>query len=182
MAISRANAAKGAGGLVVAVALAAAPLVASFEGDGGRRGYLDIVGVPTYCYGGTGPQAIVGKLYTKAECDTQLAKDVESHVRPVLAMIRSPEELPIGFLRPIASFGYNAGAANFASSTMRRKINASPRDLLGACDELLKWDKAVDRRTGQRVVLKGLHNRRVAERAACIDGVQHPIYYVQAAA
>jgi lysozyme len=43
-------------------------------------------------------------------------------------------------------------------------------DLRGACDALLMWTKA--RGNGRLVVVRGLVNRRNAERALCLRGLK----------
>ncbi len=55
------------------------------------------------------------------------------------------------------SLAYNIGLANFEHSTLLRKINAGDR--AGAAAEFPKWNKAAGK------VMKGLVNRRAAERA-----------------
>ena len=57
----------------------------------------------------------------------------------------------------LASFVYNLGETNFASSTLLRKLNAG--DYLGAADQLPRWNKQKGK------VLRGLTNRRAEERA-----------------
>jgi GH24 family phage-related lysozyme (muramidase) len=56
---------------------------------------------------------------------------------------------------------FNIGSANLAASTLLRKLNA--RDVLGAADQFLAWDKA--RVNGVLQPLAGLTRRRKAERA-----------------
>ena len=60
----------------------------------------------------------------------------------------------------VVSWSYNVGTGAACRSTLVRKANAG--DLYGACDELLRWNRAGGR------VLNGLTNRRKAERAMCI--------------
>lgn len=57
----------------------------------------------------------------------------------------------------LASFVYNLGETNFASSTLLRKLNAG--DYLGAADQLPRWNKQKGK------VLRGLTNRRAEERS-----------------
>ena len=58
-------------------------------------------------------------------------------------------------------FLYNLGIGNFKSSTLLRKINQG--DFSAAANEFLKWNKAGG------IVLKGLENRRIAERMLFLD-------------
>lgn len=55
---------------------------------------------------------------------------------------------------------YNIGAGAFCGSTLVRKLNAG--DYLGACQEILRWNKFKGRE------LRGLTNRRQAEYQLCI--------------
>jgi len=57
----------------------------------------------------------------------------------------------------LASFVYNLGETNFASSTLLRKLNAG--DYLGAADQLPRWNKQKGK------VLRGLTSRRAEERS-----------------
>ena len=56
----------------------------------------------------------------------------------------------------LVAFSFNVGLGSLQASTLRRLYNAG--DVLGAADELLKWNKAGGR------VLAGLTRRRIAER------------------
>lgn len=147
-----------AGGAAV---LAAMPLIAWFEGDGGRVGYRDIVGVPTYCYGGTGSGAVVGKRYSAAECQDQLARDVRRHAEAIAPCIKVA--VPVQSHAALVSFAYNVGPTAFCRSTVARRLNAG--DLAGACAGLSAWTWA-----GGREV-RGLVRRRAKERALCEQGL-----------
>jgi lysozyme len=72
---------------------------------------------------------------------------------------RVPDESYAAFL----SFAYNVGTGAFCKSTMAKKANAG--DLLGACNEFPKWNKAAG------IVLPGLTTRRQDERALCLRGL-----------
>jgi len=58
------------------------------------------------------------------------------------------------------SFAYNVGPTAFCSSTLVKKLNAG--DYEGACNELSRWVYAGGKK------LKGLENRREAERKLCL--------------
>lgn len=141
-----------------AIALAT-PLIMMFEGNR-PVGYRDIVGVPTSCYGHTGPDAIVGKRYTPDECNTQLAKDVASHAAGIRACIKV--DVPKDSLAAFISFSFNVGVGGFCRSSLARKLNAG--DLVGACNGLSAWVYAGGKR------IRGLENRRAKERALCLKG------------
>lgn len=141
-----------------AVALAVAT-IAPWEGRE-LRAYRDIVGVPTICYGET-RGVKMGDAATPAECETMLAKAVaefEVGIRQCL-----PASLPDETRAAFISAAYNIGQSAFCGSSMSRRALAG--DLRGACDALLMWDKA-----GGRAV-RGLTNRRNAERDLCLSGL-----------
>ncbi len=150
-------------GRIISAAAGAIGIAAAFIGPWeGRelRAYRDIVGVPTICYGET--RGIrMGQTATPAECDTMLARavaDFEVQIRPCL-----PKSLPDPTRAAFISAAYNIGSGAFCSSGMSRRALAG--DLRGACDALRMWNKA-----GGRVV-RGLTNRREAERKLCLDGL-----------
>ena len=155
----KANVGKAAGGLAAALALAV-PLIANWEGER-RVGYLDIVKVPTYCFGGTGPEAVVGKRYTAAECKTQLAEDVISHATPLQRCIT--REIPPETFAALISLSYNIGPAGVCRSGAVRYANAGK--IKEACEAITLYNRA-----GGKVV-RGLVNRREAERKLCLRGI-----------
>jgi lysozyme len=121
--------------------------------------YYDIVGVLTWCDGET--KGVPKAKYIEAECDSILAQSVqqyEAKIRPCL-----PADLPDPVRGAFISTAYNIGPGAFCASSMSRLAKAG--DLRGACNALLAWNKA-----GGRVV-KGLVNRRAAERALCLKGL-----------
>ncbi|MFA6043607.1 MAG: lysozyme [Phycisphaerales bacterium] len=155
----KANVGKAAGGLAAALALAI-PVVAQWEGER-RVGYLDIIGVPTYCFGGTGPEAVVGKHYTASECRTQLAQDAIDHAKPLQRCIT--RELPPEVFAAFISLSYNIGPAGVCRSSVVRYANAG--DLASACASISKFNRAGGK------VYRGLVNRRAAERRLCERGL-----------
>lgn len=124
------------------------------------RAYQDIVGVWTICDGET-KGVKPGDVSTPAECDSMLARNLVEYEqgldRCLVATV--PGKTKVAFI----SWTYNVGVRAACKSTLVRKANAG--DLRGACDELLKWNRA-----GGRVV-KGLTNRREAERKLCLEGL-----------
>jgi lysozyme len=151
---------------ITAAALAAAiavalPMVKSEEGYR-PVGYRDIIGVPSYCYGGTGPKAIVDKRYTAAECNSQVASDVRSHAEGIAACVRVPTPAPS--LAAFISFSYNVGVAGFCRSSIARHLNAG--DLKDACAGLSAYAYAGGKR------IPGLAARRAKERALCERGLR----------
>lgn len=142
---------------------AAATLVATVGLWEGKNNvpYRDVVGVLTWCYGETQgrPQA----RYTDAECKAMLEDRLADYAGPVL--LRNPELQ--GYDSQVvaaSSLAYNIGVANYRRSSVARLFSAGRwRE---ACDAFLKWNRA-----GGRVV-RGLTNRRQAERAICLKGLR----------
>jgi lysozyme len=130
--------------------------VSGFEGLR-QTAYADPVGIPTICFGETkGVQ--LGQRRTLDECKGMLADSLEIADKAVRNCISAP--LPDYRRAALVSFTYNVGAANLCTSTLARKMNAG--DTAGACDELLRWNRA------KGIVLPGLTKRRAAEREMCL--------------
>ena len=118
--------------------------------------YRDVVGIWTVCYGETkGVQP--GDSYSKAECDAMLAREIVAYEAQLDRCLKHP--VPIGMKIALVSWTYNVGAGAACKSTLVRKANAG--DLSGACNELPRWNRGGGR------VIRGLSNRRGAERAMC---------------
>lgn len=147
-------------GAAAALAIAA-PLVAMWEGRS-LSVYPDIVGVPTVCYGHTGPDVEVGQAdRTPAECDRLLRGDLSAaygHVRRCI-----PRQLPAHVDAALVSFVFNVGPSGVCGSTLQKRMLAG--DLRGGCAQLLRWVYA----GGQYV--PGLANRRRAEYRVCMEGL-----------
>lgn len=124
------------------------------------RAYRDIVGVLTICDGDTF-NVKPGQVATHAECDSRLAKHLVTFEAGLDRCLTAtvPGQVKVAFL----SWAYNVGIGAACGSTLVRKANAG--DLVGACNELPKWNRA-----GGKVV-RGLTNRREAERKLCLDGL-----------
>lgn len=151
-----------AGGGAIAIA---SMLITGPTGNDGLEGvrynpYKDVVGVWTVCYGHTGKDIILGKTYTKAECDALLNKDLATVARQINPYIKTT--IPETTLGALYSFVYNVGAGNFKTSTLLYKINQG--DVAGACDQLRRWIYAGKQQW------KGLITRREIEREVCLWG------------
>lgn len=116
--------------------------------------YLDPVGIPTICYGHTGPEVRLGLKYTAAQCETILLQDIAKHRKGLDRCVKT--ELNPNQWDALTSFAFNVGVSRACNSTMVRKINAG--DLDGAAAEFPKWKYAGGR------VLPGLVKRREHER------------------
>jgi lysozyme len=151
-----------AGIIAAAVVALALPLVQLWEGRS-LVAYRDIAGIATICDGET-RGVKMGDKATPAECDAMTEEAVaefEAAIRPCL-----PRSLPTETRAAFVVTAYNIGAAAFCKSTMARRASAG--DLRGACDALLMWNKATVK--GKLQPVRGLTNRRLAERALCLRG------------
>lgn len=120
------------------------------------RGYKDPIGIVTACAGHT-KTAVLGKAYTKDQCDDLLAQDLIEHAKGIERCVRVP--LATHETAAYVSFAYNVGTGAFCGSTLARKLNSGDR--AGACAELSRWTYAGGRQ------LPGLVKRRATERAMC---------------
>lgn len=143
-------------GLSSAIVLSGAYLVAPFEGKE-NKAYVDVVGVYTICYGETSGVK-KGDYKTDEQCLESLAEELSIHNDKMMEHIHVPltDYQQAAFL----SFTYNVGVGAFSKSTLLKKLNG--KDYVGACDELLRWNKASGK------VYNGLTRRREAERKVCL--------------
>ncbi|AKU43247.1 lysozyme [Rhodobacter phage RcRhea] len=153
-----------AGGAVAAILSAAAAFVGPWEGLE-TDAYLDRIASPavwTVCYGETrGVKA--GDSYTAEECADKLAVALGEYRGQLAACIPDLPRQPEGVQVALTSWAYNVGGGAACGSTLARMANAG--DWRGACDQLPRWNKA-----GGKVV-RGLTNRRAAERDLCIKAI-----------
>lgn len=142
---------------------AAVPFVARWEGLR-TMAYLDLVGVPTVCYGETKGVSL-GDRYTVTECDAMLGRELLAYRAGLHRYIAPPvlaDLMPVPRDVAFVSLAYNVGVSGAGKSTAVRRLNAG--DVAGACDALTWWNKA-----GGRVV-RGLVNRRADEKRLCLQG------------
>ena len=138
------------------------PVIKKFEGFRAAP-YKDSAGIPTIGYGTilypTGKSVtMTDKPVTDDAATGFLSFQMSLKSKAIAPMLQTVASLHQA--AAMLSLTYNIGTAAFQSSTVLRKFNLG--DIQGAADAFLMWDKAtVD---GQRVVVEGLHNRRVAER------------------
>jgi len=154
---------------VAATALATANLTTKWEGYLPRV-YLDPAGIPTFCYGET--QKIEKDptwVYSKDYCAQRLRERMKKDYAPKLAQCL-PELLYDNRLNISAALldaSYNAGWKAVCNSPMARYVKAG--QWKAACNSLEGWyTTAKDRRTGKRIKLKGLVNRRIDEKNFCL--------------
>jgi len=126
--------------------------------------YKDPVGIPTICLGST-KGVKMGDFKTIPECKTLLTKEMTEVVD---AVDRCVPNLPPHVLAAFSDAAFNMGptiACSITGSTAARKLKVG--DLIGACNELPKWNKA--RVAGVLVPLPGLTTRREMERDLCLS-------------
>ncbi|MEI9995520.1 MAG: lysozyme [Rhizomicrobium sp.] len=140
----------------------AAPLIEQFEGFRAAP-YRDSVGVATIGYGTI--QYPDGKAVTmsdpavtQAQAGEYLSYQMQLKAAALGPLLQKPATLHQA--AAMLSLAYNIGTGAFQSSTVLRKFNAG--DPAGAADAFLMWDKGTV--NGKKVVIDGLHKRRVAER------------------
>jgi lysozyme len=152
------------GGGAAAIALAAAAFIQPWEGTV-LTAYPDRLagGIPTVCSGETRGVKL-GDTYTLEECEAMLAEAVVEFRDEIRPCFDDFDALPAGVQVAVISWAYNVGSGAACRSTLARLANAG--DLVGACNQLPRWNRA-----GGRVV-RGLSNRRGAERALCLESVE----------
>ena len=125
------------------------------------RAYRDIVGVLTICDGDT-HNVTPGMVETPAGCDLRLREHLRTYEAGLDRCLTAevPGKAKVAFL----SWTYNVGVGAACGSTLVRLANAG--DIIGACNQLLRWNRA----GGQ--VVRGLTNRREAERQLCLEGAR----------
>ncbi|MGH1447443.1 MAG: lysozyme [Cognatishimia sp.] len=128
--------------------------------------YLDIVGVPTLCYGET-KGVKLGQRATERQCRQMLERRLSNDFRPKLhgyfTKQTKSERLTPERDTAYVSLAYNVGWYGAGKSTATRRLNAG--DVAGGCKALTWWNKAGGRIRG------GLVNRRTDEYNLCMVGV-----------
>lgn len=151
----------------------AVPLVMHWEGEhrcadepSMHCAYLDIVNVPTVCFGETlGVE--LGQRFSDRECRKKLEQRLASDFRDGLHRYFT-DDTRANRLTPerdaaYISLAYNVGKRGAGRSTATRRLNAG--NITGGCHALTWWNKAGGR------VIRGLVRRRAAEYELCMRGV-----------
>lgn len=148
--------------VVAALALSAAGLVgiASWETFQPVAYLPTPQDVPTHGWGST-KDVKLGDRTTPDRALVRLLSDAEQHQRELRACI-GDVALHQHEWDAYVSWAFNVGTGAACSSTLVRKLRADPPDYLGACRELLRWNKQAGR------VLAGLTRRRQAEYQTCV--------------
>lgn len=136
------------------------PLVMQWEGRE-YEAYKDVVGIWTICDGDT-QNVAPGQVASEAECDDRLERQLIAHAEPVLICTPGLRDHPYQ-LAAASSLAYNIGVSAYCRSSVDRRFDAG--DLAGGCNAFLMWNKAGGRE------IKGLTNRRKAEREICLKGI-----------
>lgn len=141
----------------LSVSIACLAGIAAHEGFR-EEAYRDPVGIPTIGYGET-KNVKMGDKITQREALDRLKQSADEHGQGITKCIKVP--LSQNEYDAYVSFAYNVGVGKFCKSTLVKKLNAG--DYVGACKELLKWNKAGGK------VLPGLTKRRQKEYELCIS-------------
>ncbi len=149
------------GGAVAGAVALAVPFLNEHEGVE-YRPYKDVAGVWTVCQGITGPDVILGKVYTQSECDSLLIKHLSIHRAAVDKALKV--DVPVSTRAALYSLSYNIGTNAMRNSTTIRRMNRG--DIRGGCEAFSMWNKITV--NGKKVVSKGLVNRRNAEIELCL--------------
>lgn len=147
-----------AGVAFAAVLAIATPFVFKWEGNE-PVGYADVIGIATACVGHTGPEVVVGQVYTPEQCRAFFASDIGGTAAKLDACIHVP--LRANEVAAVLSLAFNTGPAPVCKSNMVRLINEGAPAATW-CRELTKWVYAGGRK------IKGLVNRRNDELLMCL--------------
>lgn len=102
-----------------------------------------------------------GMVWTQNQADEDLVKTALEVLNraikysPILASVNMEKQAAI------ADFIYNLGVGNYATSTLKKKVDVG--DWVSAASEIKRWDKAAGK------VLKGLTVRREKEAALLLE-------------
>lgn len=128
---------------------------------GGRpalKAYRDSGGVPTIGWGHT-KGVVMGMECTVAQAERWLDQDLDEAERAVTRMVKVP--LNDWQFATLVSFVFNVGVAGFLGSTLLRLLNAGNYDAVP--EQLMRWVYDVNPKTGKKVRVPGLVNRRAKE-------------------
>jgi lysozyme len=151
----------GIGALTVAGTLAV-QTVGGFEGLR-LYAYRDVIGTWTACYGETAG-IHPGMKFSKDSCDNLLVESLVKHERGMRACLSNPDSLPDKVYVADLSLAYNIGVGAFCKSSIARFQNEGK--VAASCHRFLLYNRA-----GGKVNI-GLINRRVKERALCLEGAR----------
>lgn len=110
----------------------------------------------------------IAQPISAAEADQMLIADLQR----IYSQIRPSIQVPLtqSMIDALGCFAFNFGPSAFLGSTLRNRLNAG--NYAEAADEFLRWNKAINKKTGKMEVLSGLTRRRQAERELFLrDGI-----------
>lgn len=136
----------------------ATPFVMKWEGLKTTT-YRDVVGIPTVCYGETGPHIRMGMQFTREECRAMLDRRVLQYARRLDACIATPLTPYQG--AAVLELGYNVGTTAVCRSTLARMIREG-QPASAWCPQLRRWVFAQGRK------YRGLVNRREDSLLMCM--------------
>ena len=144
---------------VAAITLSATALVAIVMHEGySDRAYIPVAGdVPTIGFGTT-EGVKPGDTITPHKALARAASDITKFEGALKQCVTVP--LTQGEYDAYVSLSYNIGSGAFCRSTLVKKLNRE--DYIGACEEILRWDKFQGKR------LSGLTKRRQEEYIKCL--------------
>ena len=122
------------------------------------KAYRDVVGVWTIGYGHT-HTVKPGMVITEKEAEKLLRYDLSWSEEAVANSVKATITQPM--FDALVSLCFNIGAGAFRKSTLLRLLNSGNYE--GAAQQFRVWNKGTDPKTGQKVVIKGLTNRRADE-------------------
>ena len=111
-------------------------LIKHFEGCE-LKTYICPAGVPTCCFGHTGPEVRLGQTYTMSQCEELLRGDLNRFEKAVCDLITVP--LDQEEFDATVSFTYNCGQGALADSTLRRRLNSGESKPKVFAEELPRW-------------------------------------------
>ncbi|MCU0806420.1 MAG: lysozyme [Candidatus Contendobacter sp.] len=137
------------------------PFEAGPQGGFARVAYFCPAGKQTVGWGHVirGNERIQTPLSEEA-AEGILYRDLMQAYETVLVLVDVP--LTDSMIAALTSFTFNLGGNALSASTLLKKLNAG--NYRAAADELPRWNKARDPKTGQVRALAGLTRRRKAER------------------
>ena len=136
----------------------ATPFVMKWEGLKTST-YVDVVGIPTVCYGETGPHIKMGMQFSKAECKAMLDARLLQYAERLDRCISTPLTPYQG--AAVLELGYNVGVQAVCRSTMARMIREG-QPASAWCPQLRRWVFAQGRK------YRGLVNRREDSLLMCM--------------
>lgn len=141
--------------------------------------YEGFVSTPYICPAGKktigyGHVVAKGESFTSIsqfQADLLLYQDITKaifNLEKIAPELFEADEHKVEKILAITSFLFNVGETNFRSSTLLKKIHN--KEWSAAANEILRWDKTTDPKTGKKVALEGLTKRRQSESLLFSEG------------